>query len=535
MYKALRAQTTAGYETRTFMGKEYYVVPVVAMIEGVRFGAAQTSGELGLASEFGKFAAGWNTSPAVLSHPQVDGQFVSAGDPSILETYYLGEIFNTQVDDKKLRMEAWLDVDIRDRDEDTQRVFERVENGEIIEVSVGFFTEVEEAKGKFKGQSYTGIWRNVVPDHLAFLKEGEIGACSVADGCGSPRTNSKDSDMNKDDKNKTKGKAKAKAYTQTETDSSSSTGEAVDCACQGEKAQTEVVNNAECSCKTQNKQAVQILRTNSAAGTEETRLLRAQEIAALNHFITQAIPSDLLSTDIIRSLGEALKDKYEWPFIIGYTNEYVVFESYRENHGWELFRQNFSISSDGEVSFTSEPEEVRLITKIVGAGEVNVNSNPSKENPMSNKATKVQTETAETTAATDTATDANKPAEKAAETTETPAAATAETPATQASKPVTTEEYINSAPAEIREVLQSSLSLHNSRKNTLIANLKSTGRCKMTDAFLKAQSLESLENLAELAAVPSYDGAAAPIRSQAAGDDGAVPPAPKVFEKKTAA
>ena len=42
-------------ETKVFMGEDYLVVPVVAMVEGVRFGANQEDPELGLASEFGKY------------------------------------------------------------------------------------------------------------------------------------------------------------------------------------------------------------------------------------------------------------------------------------------------------------------------------------------------------------------------------------------------------------------------------------------------------------------------------------------------
>jgi hypothetical protein len=41
---------------------------------------------------------------------------------------------------------------------------------------------MEDTEGVFNGQEFAGIWRNVIPDHLAILPEGVIGACSVADG-----------------------------------------------------------------------------------------------------------------------------------------------------------------------------------------------------------------------------------------------------------------------------------------------------------------------------------------------------------------
>lgn len=531
MYKALRGQTSGKTETKTLLGKEYLVVPVVAMIEGVRFGANQSSGELGLAAEFGKFTEGWNTSPVVLSHPQIDGEFVSAGSPTVLEDYFLGEIFHTKLEDKKLHMEAWLDVQTKEKGGDFARVFERIEAGETIEVSVGFFTEVEEKTGKLNGQSYTGIWRNIVPDHLAFLKEGEIGACSVEDGCGSPRTNkAKGAIMS------TKGQAgrkaadlmgdkkkKAKAYAKPETQSE------------------------EGSCSCQNKDMVAVL-TSINTQTEAPEFADRAEVRALmtQNFIAQEIPSDLLSSDIIRALAEKLSDTCDWPFVLGYTNDYVVYEAYQESDGWQLYRQNFSISADGEVTFTADPEEVRLITKIVpvsaDSGDVNVNSTTQpKETDMTTKSKPKAQQSGEQPAADTTeggaAATENTETGTETENTEGTAKETANeggeaAPATQTKKVQSVQEYIEAAPAEMREVLQSSVKLHSQRKETLIANLKKTGRCNLADDFLKSQSLETLEQLAKLADVPSYAGAAAPVRTQTESDE--VPAAPKVFGKPTA-
>src|SRR5262245_413939 len=70
-----------------------------------------------------------------------------------------------------------------------------MKNGEIMEVSTGLFIDLEEVDGFYNNERFSGIWRNIVPDHLAVLSPGTIGACSVADGCGAPRTNLKGDPM----------------------------------------------------------------------------------------------------------------------------------------------------------------------------------------------------------------------------------------------------------------------------------------------------------------------------------------------------
>lgn len=178
------AQNT--FRQETLDGKDYYVVPVIAMIEGVRFGGSQEFPELGLAENFGKFPDSWNTSPVVMNHPQDGDLFLSAGTKEILETQSFGTVLNTQLKGTKLHMEAWLDISKRELSPQVTRVFERIENAEIVEVSVGFFCELADAEieGTYNEETYKGVWTNIVPDHLAILEEGQIGACSVDQGCG---------------------------------------------------------------------------------------------------------------------------------------------------------------------------------------------------------------------------------------------------------------------------------------------------------------------------------------------------------------
>lgn len=486
MHKTIRGQTTGTFRAETIGNNEYIVIPVVAMIEGVRLGAAQTSGELGLASEFGKFPEGWNTKPVVMNHPKSGDNFVSAGQPKVLEEYQFGSIFNTHLSGKKLKMEAWLDKALATKNDTIARTFERAEAGEIIEVSVGFFTEVEEKDGTFNGQEYTGVWRSVMPDHLAFLEEGTIGACSVEDGCGT-RVNSIGKNMAiKTDKG-AKKKSKAKNMTT------------------GVKAQ--------CGC-------------------EDPKIPSVQEQEVIRGFIAQAVADELLSGDIINSLSDAIGELYTFSWVIGYTNAYVVFSAYDMSE-WCTWQQTFDIDSSGAVTLSGEPQEVRLITKIVPAADAgDVTTQQSTEDKMP-KETKVLT-AEEIEAAKTAAADAAKVlADKL-----TPVADTAAKPAeavVQASpaKALTPQEYIAQAPSEMREVLQASLNLHQKRKNDLITNIKATNRCQLGDDFLVAQSVETLEGLAQLAAVPqNYAGVAVP--SARAQETDTVAKAPLVFERKTA-
>jgi hypothetical protein len=179
---------TDAIRTESWNGREYTVVPVVAIVEGVLQGANAKTPELATAKEFGKFPKTWDGRPVVMNHPQLKGVFVSAAIPEVLEDFGLGMIFNSKIEDKKLKCEAWLDhARIEELGGESLSTLERIRNGEVVDVSVGAFLDVISRPGTFEGKAYGGVWQNVVPDHLAFLSAGVPGACSVSDGCGVPR------------------------------------------------------------------------------------------------------------------------------------------------------------------------------------------------------------------------------------------------------------------------------------------------------------------------------------------------------------
>ena len=176
----------ADIRTAVFEDRDHIVVPVIALMEGVIHPVNADTPELVLASELEKTPDGWNGRPVVGDHPKGTGpDRISANSPTVLEKHSFGRIFNAKVEDKKLKVEAWLDVEKATKiGGDALSVLERAKNKEMIEVSVGVFVITEAANGVHNNKQYKAIWRSLVPDHLAMLPKGTVGACSNDMGCG---------------------------------------------------------------------------------------------------------------------------------------------------------------------------------------------------------------------------------------------------------------------------------------------------------------------------------------------------------------
>lgn len=176
--------------TETFRGREHLVVPTVMLTEGVLQSANSDVPELALEKEFAPTVPSWNGRPVVVDHPKKNGMLVSANSPDIWDLEVVGHLFNTEVDGKKLKSEAWIDVEkVKEIGGKTLETVEAIQAGEMMEVSTGLFASVEAMEGSYNGEKYSGVWRNILPDHLALLRKGSKGACSIADGCGAPRMN----------------------------------------------------------------------------------------------------------------------------------------------------------------------------------------------------------------------------------------------------------------------------------------------------------------------------------------------------------
>jgi hypothetical protein len=174
--------------TAKYQGRDHVVVPVVALVEGVIFPINAETPELVLAKELAVAPQSWNGRPIFPNHPVENGTQVSGNAPHILESQAIGTIFNARLEGKRLKMDAYLDPERAAAVGPIGiAVLERARKGEMIEVSVGAFVTTETKQGVFNGKSYKAVWKEVIPDHLAMLPKGTVGACSIAMGCGSPR------------------------------------------------------------------------------------------------------------------------------------------------------------------------------------------------------------------------------------------------------------------------------------------------------------------------------------------------------------
>jgi hypothetical protein len=177
--------------TEQFNGRDYIVCPVVSMLGNtVVWSVTAPAPEFVPAEVVYVASQGWNYRPVVMNHPQVDGEYVSANSPAVLEQNCFGFVFNADYTDKdQLLVEAWLDSTAAEKvGPEAVDVISRLQAGEIVEVSNGQYVIMSMQEGKTTtGQEYFAVWEQIVPDHLAMLGQGSIGACSVEMGCGANR------------------------------------------------------------------------------------------------------------------------------------------------------------------------------------------------------------------------------------------------------------------------------------------------------------------------------------------------------------
>ena len=117
----------------------------------------------------------WNDTRIVVNHPRKDGIYVSAKSADIP---FVGRLYDAVYDDGLVGT-VQLEADsLKDAG-----LYDRLVSGEVVEVSAGFYATVEQKVGIWNGKPYTGVSRNIIPDHIALLPN-EVGACSCKDGCG---------------------------------------------------------------------------------------------------------------------------------------------------------------------------------------------------------------------------------------------------------------------------------------------------------------------------------------------------------------
>jgi hypothetical protein len=186
MNPRILATKASGYtaKTKTLNDREFLVVPVVALVEGVVWASNSTVPELVTLNSFKDAPIAFNGKPLFLGHPLRNGVPVVGSHPEVIESS-IGLVFNTQVKNNKLMCEAWIDVaKAQAAGPDGEDLLARARAGQDIEISVGVAADETGGPGEFNGKAYEDVWGPIAPDHLALLPTGHKGACSLEMGCG---------------------------------------------------------------------------------------------------------------------------------------------------------------------------------------------------------------------------------------------------------------------------------------------------------------------------------------------------------------
>jgi hypothetical protein len=518
---------TGQIRTASFQNVEHLVVPTVALVEGVIHPVNAEHPELVLLEELAIAPQGWNGRPVVYGHPEVQGQPVSANYPEILESWSFGQVFNASLNtaSKTLNMEAWINP-ARATAIGAQELITRLQNGKTIEISVGVFVSDETKTGTYNGKKYGGIWREIVPDHLAYLPDGYIGACSNDMGCGAPRA--------------------AVAHLVT------------------------------------NRGFVSLARTEVNAVADEKKTEEKKELAKprslfkrmRDFFKTAEGETDVELRAMLSDALYAIEPGSPWIDSVVPDEKLVTYSVMPE--GVEIWYQRSYEIADGVVTFSAEKTQVtpKKVFEPVGASAPQpatagtcgcgakhaAEHKDAKEEIDMTKAERIKTlmdgkklpaafaseaflnvcSDAQLTMLEAEAAKAEAP--KAEVKTETPVvAAKTETPVVAAKvdapKVQTEEEYLATAPQSIRDLVSQEKARNEAERASIVANMK-TAQKVYTEEEMRAMPLPELRKMAKLCSVPTvavdYSARGVP-RDESVGDDSKVPPPPNMNERLKAA
>jgi hypothetical protein len=170
------AVNAASIRSEQHNGREHIVVPSFTLPDGVVMNNGLYPKE-----EIDKAYAGLEGTLAPLSHPMVDGDYVSARQPEAINAYHVGAWNrNVQRVGNRVSIEKWIDVEFAKNSENGRALLEAIDKQEPIHTSTGIFLDREMTPN---ADGYGWIARNMQFDHDAILI-GETGAATPADGVG---------------------------------------------------------------------------------------------------------------------------------------------------------------------------------------------------------------------------------------------------------------------------------------------------------------------------------------------------------------
>ena len=163
-------------------GLEFAVYPVVMLVEGVHHGA--NSDPLFYPAEvIAASARKWERMPLPIQHPQngSTGEYMLCNDPLVASEWSVGWIENSRFVNGKLLADAWVNLEIARTKQ--PGMIDALDAGEPMDVSTGLLAMEDGTPGTWNGENYSSAITEIIPDHLALLPGGQ-GACSWNDGCG---------------------------------------------------------------------------------------------------------------------------------------------------------------------------------------------------------------------------------------------------------------------------------------------------------------------------------------------------------------
>ncbi len=498
----LRCNADFAIQRKQFGDRPHIVAPVTILVEGVHI---PMSGErlyypLDVLSHVPQK---WDDTATLEFHPvDQEGNPVSANSVTVQEEKVIGRLFNTRFESPALKSEIWID------EEKAKAVsphfVEALENGENIEVSTGVFLDTEEVAGTWNGEDYDFTVKAMYPDHLALLPGGE-GACNWQDGCGIRANQGEKESM----KNNVKSAARQPAYKGAETlpwhemptsFESYRNGYYVHTNTPLPEALPDSVDQAPPEMKAW-------IASKTLLGDEN-----AEDLYGLISLPVVNPATDMLNQD---ALSRVLSDShmeywgaYELPMETQKSARDVAMALLQSEFNFEMSMANeggqdgfvkkvidgikgiFTDNHDCKCKTNTEVNQMdkeKVIASLIKNGQF---AEEDKE-MLDGLDEKVLEQLSKVKANEEPEPEEKKEPEKQIEEIKEP----------EANKAITAEEYINQAPPEVREVLNSSLSLQKQKKAALVKGLLDNQNNRFSEEALNAKSLEELENLASLAQV----------------------------------
>lgn len=170
----------------TINGREHIVIKdVVPIVDDVVM-----NGGLYPAAEINQSYASMERKLMPLSHPKVDGQYISANDPEAVHKFHVGVYAqNVRKVNGRVTLDMHVDVRYAEATEGGKRLvnrleeMERGENTDPIHISTGLLLNKQMKSGESKGKKYSWVASNMNFDHIAILLD-EPGAATPEEGVG---------------------------------------------------------------------------------------------------------------------------------------------------------------------------------------------------------------------------------------------------------------------------------------------------------------------------------------------------------------